>query len=167
MPPMAGLADLAIAPAREPDAAEVARLMRALCLHEGDPADHATEAAMLRDVCAEGRAVEGLLARMGGAAVGLATWRPCYESAWAARGAFLCDLYVEEGARGRGVGRALVTAVARASAAQGGVFLWLTALRRNERARAFYRRLCDVEGEDVLIYAMTERPFAALVRQGG
>jgi ribosomal protein S18 acetylase RimI-like enzyme len=157
---------LTIAPARPPDAADLARLMRGLNAHEGDPVGHATEAAMLRDVCAEGRAVDGLIARLGGAAVGMALFHPAYEAPYAARGSFVTDLFVAPEARRRGVGRALLAEAARTTAARGGTYLWLTALGRNAGARAFYRAVCDVEDDDIVVFALTRERFADLAREG-
>lgn len=157
---------LTIAPAGPPDAAELAQLMRGLNAHEGDPLEHATEAAMLRDVCAEGRAVDGLIARLGGAAVGMVLFHPAYEAPRAERGAFVTDLYVAPEARRRGVGRALLAAAARATAARGGRFLWLTALARNPGAQAFYRAVCDEEDRDLVAFALTRGRFAALAGEG-
>lgn len=157
---------LTIEPAGPQDAADLARLMRGLNEHEGDPVEHATEAALLRDVCAEGRAVDGLLARLGGAAVGFVLFHPAYEAPYAARGSFLTDLFVAPEARRRGVGRALLAAAARATAARGGTFLQLTALARNPGAQAFYRSVCNVENGDIVVFALTQGRFAALAAGG-
>jgi ribosomal protein S18 acetylase RimI-like enzyme len=157
---------LTIDPAAPQDAADLARLMRGLNEHEGDPVEHATEAAMLRDVCAEGRAVDGLVARLDGTAAGFLLFHPAYEAPYAERGSFVTDLYVAPEARRRGVGRALLAAVARATAARGGRFLWLTALARNPGARAFYRSVCDVEDGGIVVFALTRGRFAALAGEG-
>ena len=72
--------------------------------------------------------------------VGYALFYPAYDTDHAARG-FLQDLYVVPKARGRGAGRALMTAVARACAADGGCYVFWNAQPRNRAGLAFYRVL--------------------------
>ena len=72
--------------------------------------------------------------------VGYALFYPAYDTDHAARG-FLQDLYVVPKARGRGAGRALMAAVARACAADGGCYVFWNAQPRNRAGLAFYRAL--------------------------
>lgn len=95
--------------------------------------------------------------------IGFAFWLSAYETCFAARGGFVNDLYVREQQRGGGVGKALLQAVARASAAEGGEFIWLTAYQSNTLARKAYRRMMDTEEENVVAYALTGDRFAQLV----
>jgi GNAT superfamily N-acetyltransferase len=155
-----------IRPAGPGDGATAARLLDALSAHEGDPTGVLTAASIERDLCGPDRLARGLLAEAGGEAVGLAIWLRAWESAVAARGGFLTDLFVVEGWRGRGVGRALMAAVCGAIAAEGGVFLQLTAQARNARARAFYDALCGGEDEDLVVITATGERFARLAAAG-
>jgi len=82
-----------------------------------------------------------LIAEERGRVVGYALYFAAYDTDDAARGFYLQDLYVRPEARRRGVGRALMAALARACAADGGSYLFWNALARNRAARAFYRRI--------------------------
>ena len=73
--------------------------------------------------------------------LGYALYFPSYDTDCGAKGFYLQDLYVLPEARRRGIGRALMTAVARACRADGGRYLFWNALERNRAGRAFYRRI--------------------------
>lgn len=159
---MTGGAEVALRRPVAGDAAALADLVNELSLHEGDPTGHFTPDRALADVIAPGAPVSALVAEAGGALVGYAFWHFAYESAWAARGGFLCDLYVREAARGRGVGDALLRAVAREVREGGGVYLWWTTYQKNKTARAFYLAR-GVEETGIAIFAAIEDGFEALV----
>jgi ribosomal protein S18 acetylase RimI-like enzyme len=76
-----------------------------------------------------------------GTLLGYALFYPSYDTDHAAKGAYLQDLYVLPEARGRGIGRALMGAVARACQDDGGCYLFWNALETNRAGRAFYRRI--------------------------
>jgi ribosomal protein S18 acetylase RimI-like enzyme len=82
-----------------------------------------------------------LLAESGHRTLGYVLFSQSYDTEHAARGMYLNDLYVVPEARRQGIGRALMAAVARASLADGGRYLFWNALERNAAARAFYRRI--------------------------
>lgn len=88
----------------------------------------------------------GLIATDGGAAVGLAHMVR-HRSSWTAGDyAYLQDLYAAPGARGRGVGRALIEAVyARAEAEGAARVYWLTH-ETNTEARQLYDRIAERSG---------------------
>lgn len=144
------------------EAGELAAMVDELNLHEGDPTGAFTPAAALADVIAPGAPVSGAIAERDGALVGYALWHFAYETAWAARGAFLADLYVRPAARGRGAGDALLRHVARETEAAGGSFVWWTAYRRNEAARRFYRGRAEEE-DGVVAFAAAHERFTALL----
>ncbi|WTW98375.1 GNAT family N-acetyltransferase [Streptomycetaceae bacterium NBC_01309] len=105
-----------------------------------------TRSALFGDV----PAAHVTLARDGtGAVVGMAAYTVLWPAAWADTAAFLKDLYVREGHRGRGIGRLLIDHVRQAAAAQGCQRLDWTTDRDNDGARAFYKRLGAVETEKV------------------
>lgn len=130
--------------------------------HEGDPLGAMTPEKAARDLIGPDAALGAFVAEVEGVLVGFAFWHAAYETCYAARGGFVTDLYVREAHRGGGVGKALLQAVARASAEAGGEFLWLTSMAQNDRARRFYRRMMDVEEEQVVAYALTGERFSAL-----
>jgi GNAT superfamily N-acetyltransferase len=82
-----------------------------------------------------------LLAEDAGQALGYALFYPSYDTEHAASGMYLQDLFVVPEARARGVGRALMAAVARACQTDGGCYLFWNAHEGNHAARAFYRRI--------------------------
>ena len=147
---------------RTDDAASLVALVDALNLHEGDPRGHFDEAAVQRDVLAPDAPLNCVVADDAGALIGYAFWHFAYETAYAARGAHVVDLYVAEGNRGTGVGRGLLAAVAHQTKSKGGDYLWLTAYRSNAKARAFYRAVMNDEEDGIVAYALTGEPFAAL-----
>lgn len=126
-----------IRPARPEDGALIAALIAEHTLHEGTegsgrPVDYA-------DGLAAG-AYECLLAERDGAALGLAMFYPTFSS-WSGQcGLFLEDLYVREAARGQGVARRLLAALARIAAARGATRIDLVVQGHN-RATEFYARL--------------------------
>lgn len=148
------------APRRE-DADLLAAMVDKLNLHEGDPTGHFTAERALADVIAPEARVSCLLAERAGAPLGYALWHYSYETAWAEHGVYLADLYVREAARGQGVGDGLLRAVARAAAADGATFVWWTAYRTNDNARAFYRARA-AEEDRIVAYALVHERFAAL-----
>ena len=149
--------------ASEADIPDLIRMVDELNVHEGEPTGHLTADKARRDLIGPDAALGAFVAEADGALVGFAFWLSAYETCYAARGGFVNDLYVREAYRGGGVGRALLQAVARASAAEGGEFIWLTAYRSNDLAREAYRRIMDTEEENVVAYALTGDRFARLV----
>jgi len=86
-------------------------------------------------------AAEVLLARVDGAVAGFALFFPTFSTFLARRGLWLEDLFVLTAMRGRGVGRALLAAVAGVAHARGcGRFEWAV-LDWNTPAIGFYEKL--------------------------
>jgi GNAT superfamily N-acetyltransferase len=84
-------------------------------------------------------AAEVLIARLDGEPVGFALFFHNYSTFLAQRGLFLEDLFVNPEARGKGVGRALLSALARIAVERDcGRFEW-SVLDWNEPAIGFYR----------------------------
>jgi GNAT superfamily N-acetyltransferase len=123
------------------DADAVVALVHDFNMADGNPPGALTvEAFLLLGFGAAAR-FRTLVAADAGKLVGYALFYPSYDTEHGAKGAYLQDLYVVPGARGRGIGRALMTAVARACRADGGRYLFWNALERNHGGRAFYRRI--------------------------
>ena len=135
--------------------------------HEGEPLGAMTPEKAMRDLIGPDAALGAFVAEVEAGLIGFAFWHASYETPYAARGGFVTDLFVRDAHRGAGVGKALLQAVARASAAKGGEFLWLTSFAHNDRARRFYRRLMDVEEDRVVAYALTGERYRALVEGEG
>jgi GNAT superfamily N-acetyltransferase len=81
-----------------------------------------------------------LLAEIEGLVVGIAAYFETFSTFLARPGLWLDDLYVQDAYRSRGVGAALMSALARLALARGcGRIEWTVALR-NDRGIAFYER---------------------------
>jgi GNAT superfamily N-acetyltransferase len=86
--------------------------------------DDEYDATWARLLCAED--VYGFGAHINGRLVGIAHYM-FHTSAWSAAACYLQDLFVDEAARGQGVGRALIERVAQAAHERGAPRLyWLT-----------------------------------------
>lgn len=136
------------------DAEAVAAMVATLNAEEGYDSAAAPDAAALRAAFLGATAAGRLLVAVDAAdrPLGYATLHTIYETAIAARGAYLGDLYVAQEARRQGIGRSLVAAAAVLVRAEGGVFLWWTASPGNARAHGFYRAL---EAEDEPLQGFT------------
>ena len=86
-----------------------------------------------------------LIAETAGRAVGYALYCDDYDTDHLCRSIHLADLYVETAARGRGIGRALMAAVARAGRESGAHLMMWNVLKTNLPARRFYATV----GEEV------------------
>lgn len=149
--------------ARREDAAEIVRLVRALAEYEREPPSivKMTEADVLRDGFSEPRRFEALIAEADGRAVGFALFFHNY-STWEGRaGLYVEDLFVEPAARGCGLGRKLMAALARIAHERGCRRLDLNVLRWNP-TRDFYHRIGLNHLEEWLPYRMRPDAIAAL-----
>lgn len=157
---------LAIRPARPDDVPTLVTLAAALNAALGGPAGHLDAAALARDAFGPQPAFAALVAERDGAILGYALLEPSYASEWAARGAYLIDLYVVPEARRQGVGRALVAACAVHARERGLSFLWWCSKPWNEPANRFYRELGAIS-EPILAHALAGSAFARAVAEGG
>jgi GNAT superfamily N-acetyltransferase len=98
---------------------------------------HATDEQLREALFGERPAAEALIAERAGEAVGYALFFPTFSTFLARTGIWLEDLFVLPEARGAGVGRALLSAVA-AHVEEGARLEW-AALDWNELALGFYR----------------------------
>lgn len=144
------------------DARDLVKMVEEFGLSEGDPIGAFTREKALADVIAPGAPISCLIAEEAGAPIGYAFWHFAYETVWAARGAYLADLYVRQPWRGAGVADDLLRAVARETRDAGGSYVWWTAHRGNEPARAFYRKRA-FEETGIVVYAAAEDRFLALL----
>ncbi|MGI9522668.1 MAG: GNAT family N-acetyltransferase [Hyphomicrobiaceae bacterium] len=155
--------DLVIRRARPTDVAEIAAMSSAFRRARNEPPDFLNAEAVLRDGFGPHPEFEIFLAVANGEISGYALFYNAYETAYAARGLYLSDLFVKDAARRRGIGRALVAAVTAESRRRSRTFVWWVALAENGEAHAFYRSL-RVNRADVIAYAAT--PFDAFESLG-
>jgi GNAT superfamily N-acetyltransferase len=127
--------------ARPSDATGIARMANALNRHEALKPRAFTAAIVRRDAFGPRRAFRVLVAEVGGRVVGYASFATGYNTDIAERELWMHDLFVAPRWRGHGVGRALVTAVARQAARRRITCLEWAVRDSNRRAVRFYRAL--------------------------
>ncbi len=157
---------VAVRLATEDDAETIARLIAAHAAYEGAPDQCRTTAEDIRREGFGARPLfEVLLAERGGRALGFAMFLEVFSS-WEGRSIlFLEDLYVEEAARGLGVGRRLLARLAAIARARGCPRLdWL--VTADNPARDFYHRLGGAHMEDWRFYRLRGAALDALAAEG-
>ena len=156
---------LLIRPARRGDDQALLALVRALNEYQGDPVEHFDQHKLYRDVFGPDASLKAFVAERDGALIGYTFFHDGYETAYAQRGVYLCDLYVVPEAQGEGVGRALVAAVAATAKAADRTFLWWVVKDWNAAARGFYKALGAIS-EPVGAHALTFDAFETLAAEG-
>jgi GNAT superfamily N-acetyltransferase len=154
-----------IRPARREDAAVLAELGNLLNAEEGMPVAMTAE-RLAEDGFGPRPAFRALLAEREGVAVGYALFHDCYNTDVPGRGVWLADLYLRSEARGLGIGRALVAAVAAETVATGGVSVWWSVRSANRRARAFYAGL-GARDEDARVLELDGAALLGLAEEAG
>lgn len=129
-------------PARPDDAATVADLVRELARYE--KLEHEVEGTaedFARHLFGPKPTAEVILAEVGGEPVGFALFFTNFSTFRARPGIYLEDLFVRPEHRGRGIGKALIAAVASVAVARGAGRLEWAVLDWNAPAIAFYETL--------------------------
>jgi GNAT superfamily N-acetyltransferase len=136
------MSPLSIRRATSADAALIHRLICALALYEREPdAVEVTPETLRSQLEQAPPPFECLIAEWNGEPAGFALFFQTY-STWRGKiGIHLEDLFVPEEQRGRGIGGALLAALARELVARGGARLEWNVLDWNEPARRFYLEL--------------------------
>lgn len=136
--------------ARKADAPAIARLAGILARHVEDPDPALTPDRVIALGFGAGRLTRYLVATRGGAVVGMAAFGSHVDLHMDLPTVYLSDLAVDPGARGLGVGRALLAATAREAVARGAVLRW-ELWQGNTSALAFYEACGALRlGEDVM-----------------
>ena len=156
-----------IRPATPEDAPTVCRLIRSLAEYERLTHALDLDEGRVREHLFGPRPVaEVLLAEDAGAVVGYALYFPTYSTFRCRPVLYLEDLFVEPAHRGRGHGKALLAAVARAAVERGCTRLEWTVLDWNEPAIRFYRALGAEAMDTWTIYRLGGDALAALAQRG-
>lgn len=113
-----------------------------------------------------GPVVRAMIAERGEALLGIALFSPVFSTMRGAIGLYVSDLWVDETARGAGLGRRLLAAAAR----EGNLlwdarFLRLVVYDDNPSARAFYRKLGFSDDRREILMTLDEAGIAALKGQ--
>ena len=90
---------------------------------------------------------------------------PNFSSFRGQRGFYIDDLYIAESGRGRGLGRAMLRAIARLAADRGFERLDLQVLDWNTPAIGFYASLGAVRDDEERHFKFTDKAFAALAAE--
>jgi len=130
-----------VRPARPSETAILAEMANDLNDHVGIRGRPFTPGKIRADGFGPKAAFRPLVAELDGAVVGYVFFSVGYNTDVAARSMFLHDLFVAPAARGRGVGRALMAAVAAKAVRKGAASLEWGVHATNAGALAFYRRL--------------------------
>ena len=132
---------LLIRPATVTDAPLLLKFIRELAEYERQPnAVVIKEDTLIKDGFESQPKFRALIADWGGQAIGYALFFGFYSS-WKGPGIFLEDLFVREAFRGRGIGRALLSEVARIARQEGSFGIRWEVLGWNESAIKFYKSL--------------------------
>jgi GNAT superfamily N-acetyltransferase len=126
----------------------------------------ATEEKLRATLFSESPAAEVIIARVDGDPMGFALFFHNYSTFLAQRGIYLEDLFVKSEARGKGVGFALLSALARIAVEGGCARLEWAVLDWNQLAIDFYRRIGAVPLDDWTVMRMTGDSLADLARRG-
>ena len=154
---------LRIRAATPADAPVILELIRGLAEYEKLAHECvATEAALRETLFGARPQAEVLLAEEGALAQGFALFFHNYSTFLARRGLYLEDLFVRPEARGRGIGKALLTRLARVAVERGCGRLEWSVLDWNSDAIRFYRSLGAVPMEEWTVYRVTGSALEAL-----
>lgn len=156
---------LTIRPAMPEDVGLVLRLIRELAVFERAPeAVVASEADLLHHGFGPDRQFEALLAFLDRQPAGIAVFHPRFSTWLGGPAMYLEDLYVVAEARGRGVGRRLMSRLAAIAVERGWGRIDFQVLDWNP-ARGFYERLGITEKSGWLPYRISGPALAELARR--
>lgn len=159
----AAAATITIRAASPSDASTVHAMLLRLALAMGAPKKNSSS---VKDIAAalsgDRPAIHALIGELQKKPVGVAVFFLTF-STWRGKpGVYVQDIYVAANARGAGLGRKLLQAVAAWGLQQGADHLRLSVDPSNAAARAFYASLGLKLREDEVIYAATGESFTSL-----
>jgi GNAT superfamily N-acetyltransferase len=131
------------------------------------PSEAAVRAALERHVFAAGSAIDVLVAEHDGQLLGLASVSMLFPADLLAPALFMKDIFVGAAFRSRGVGKALMRAVARLAVARGCSRINWNTGRTNSAALAFYARLGARPWEDIVTLRLDGEAMTRLAAEAG
>lgn len=160
---------LSVRPATPADLPTILELIHALAEYEREPdAVEATLPALERQLFGEGfgrgPTCECLMGEVDGRVEGFAVFCTNFSTWLAKPGVWLEDLFVRPAARGRGLGKALLTELARIAVARGCGRVEWSVLDWNAPSIAFYRSLGAKAMDEWTTYRLTGDALASLGR---
>ena len=141
-------------PATPGDCNAIAGLASELHATLGDPVGNFTPQVIRTDAFGEQPQFRIIVAETSKGLVGYALFGSAYETAYAARGLYLNDLYVRPEARRRGIAAALVQAVKDQALDDGLQFVWWVSDPHNIPAREFYAAMLPQNEKIVRAHAI-------------
>jgi GNAT superfamily N-acetyltransferase len=156
--------EITLRPATPGDCGALAALLLEAFAHYGDARPQSLEAMTerLRRHLGAAPGYEAILAECDGTAIGFAIYAPVFWTSDCEIGLFLKEIFIVTPHRGRGVGRAIMGALARVANERGWTRIVWTVDRRNKRGLRFYDRLNGARGLDKNVYMIAGRDVARL-----
>jgi GNAT superfamily N-acetyltransferase len=152
-----------IRPAGPSDVATIVTLIRELAAYEKlEDQVHATAEALERHLFGPRPFAEALIAEVDGEPAGFALFFPTYSTFRAQPSLYLEDLFIRPAHRGFGLGRALLTRLARLAVERGCGRLEWAVLNWNEPAIGFYRSLGARPMDEWTVYRLDDGALRAL-----
>lgn len=149
------------------DVDAVVELIHELADYERAPEEcHVTSAQLHTALFGADPAVFAHVAELDGAVVGCAVWFKNFSTWDGVHGIYLEDLYVRPSARGSGLGRALLVALADECVRQGYTRLQWSVLNWNEPAIGFYHALGAVPLDEWTTYRVSGAALTTLAGTG-
>ena len=147
------------------DVATILRFIKELAEYEREPQEAIATPELMHEALFSAKpACEAFIGEIGGTAEGFALFFHNFSTWKGRRGVYLEDLYVTPAARGRGLGKALLAAVAKVAVDRGCPRLEWNVLDWNEPALQFYRSLGAQAMSEWTIHRLTGE---ALTKLGG
>ena len=156
---------LRLRPATQRDVPEILRLIRALAKYEKLSRQVvATQAGLRKTLFGPKPSAEVLLAPVEGRVAGFALFFQSYSTFLARPGIYLEDLFVDPPYRGRGIGKALLAAVAKIAIKRGcGRFEWAV-LDWNSPAIRFYKSVGARPMKDWTVFRLAGKDLEKLAK---
>jgi GNAT superfamily N-acetyltransferase len=156
----------AIRPARPEDAPTIASMIRELAAYEKlEDQARATDDDLRRHLFGDRPAAEVILAEVEGRPVGFALFFPTYSTFRGQPGLYLEDLFVRPDFRGQGIGKALLSTLARIAVDRGCGRLEWSVLDWNAPSIAFYRAQGAEPMDEWTVYRLTDSALVALAEK--
>jgi GNAT superfamily N-acetyltransferase len=166
--PERGASSWTIRPARPEDGEILANLVRELAVYEKlEHLARATPDDFRRHLFGSRPAAEAALVELEGQPVGYALWFSIFSTFRGQPGLYLEDIFVRPAFRGRGIGKALLAAVARLAVERGCGRLEWSALNWNAPAIGFYRALGARPLDEWTVYRIDDEPLRRLAAMAG
>jgi GNAT superfamily N-acetyltransferase len=150
------VSDQRVRRAEESDVDAMVGLVYELAEYERAPDEcHLTADQLRTALFGDSPALFAHVAELDGEVVGCALWFRNFSTWHGTHGIYLEDLYVRPAARGAGLGKALLTALAEECVARGYARLEWWVLDWNEPAIGFYEKLGAIAMDEWTVYRLT------------